>query len=158
MKKTVTLLLFALFSLSAQAENWQFVIASDNEEIYVDTDTIGTVDKNKRTEIGFNQILSWLTGNGSADKYKRAESMFNYSVSARAPGTKFDYISDCSLFFFDCKRKRFGRAAQTLYSQPQCKGESLMTFSGTMQDIRFQKVAPDTIGENFFNFVCSINP
>lgn len=132
MKKTALLLLFTLFSLSAYAENWQFVIASDNEEIYVDTDTIGTVGK-----------------------YKRAWSLFNYSVSARAPGTKFDFISDRSLFFFDCKKKRFGRAAQILYSQPKGEGESLMTFSGKMKDIRFQKVIPDTIGENFFNFVCT---
>lgn len=136
MKKTLILLFFAFFFLNAHAEeNWQFVIASDNEEIYVDTETIGKVGK-----------------------YKRAWSIFNYSVPARAPGTKFNFISDRSLFFFDCKKKRFGRATQILYSQPKGEGESLMTFSGKMDDIRFQKVVPDTIGENFFNFVCTTNP
>ncbi|MCM1511954.1 MAG: hypothetical protein NC112_02395 [Oxalobacter formigenes] len=134
MKKTAALLLFAFFSLNACAEeNWQFVIASDNEEIYVDTNSIGKVGK-----------------------YKTAESIFNYSVPARAPGTKFSFISDRSLFFFDCQKKRFGRATQILYSRPKGEGESLMTFSGKIEDIRFQKVVPETIGENFFNFVCTV--
>ncbi len=131
MKKLFVIFLL-LFSASTYAEEWKFVVASDNEEISVDVDSIGTVGK-----------------------YKRAWSLFNYSVSARAPGTKFDFISDRSLFFFDCKRKRLGRANQVLYSGPNATGESYTTFSGKISDIKFQKVVPETIGENFFNFVCS---
>lgn len=131
MKKIALFVLFML-SLNAYAENWKFVIASDNQEIYVDVDSIV-----------------------KSGKYKRAWSIFNYSVSARAPGTKFDFISDRSLFFFDCAKKRYGRASQILYSKPNAAGESFMTFSGKMSDVKFEKVATETIGENFFNFVCT---
>jgi len=131
MKKIALFFLFML-SLNACAEDWKFVIASDNQEIYVDTDSIA-----------------------NAGKYRRVWSIFNYSVSARAPGTKFDFISDRSLFFFDCAKKRYGRASQILYSKPNAAGESFTTFSGRMRDVKFEKVATETIGENFFNFVCS---
>jgi len=130
--KKIIVIFFLLFSVGAYAEDWKFVIASDNEEISVDVDSIGTVGK-----------------------YKRAWSIFNYSVSAKAPGTKFNFISDRSLFFFDCKRKKLGRATQVLYSGPNATGESYTTFSGKINDIKFQKIIPETIGENFFNFVCS---
>ncbi len=131
MKKIVVFFLF-MFSLNAYAENWKFVVDSDNQEIYVDVDSIV-----------------------QSPKYRRAWSIFNYSVSARAPGTKFDFISDRSLFFFDCKKRRYGRASQILYSKPNAAGESLMTFSGKMSDVKFEKVEKETIGENFFDFVCS---
>ncbi|WAW10712.1 hypothetical protein NB640_03395 [Oxalobacter vibrioformis] len=131
MKKVALFFLFML-SLNAYAENWKYVIASDNQEIYVDVDSIATVGK-----------------------YRRAWSIFNYSVSARAPGTKFDFISDRSLFFFDCKKRRYGRATQILYSKPNGAGESDMTFSGKISDIKFEKVEKETIGENFFDFVCT---
>lgn len=126
--------MFFLFmlSLNAHAENWKFVIASDNQEIYVDVDSIV-----------------------ESPKYRRAWSIFNYSVSARAPGTNFDFISDRSLFYFDCKKKRYGRASQILYSKLNAAGESYMTFSGKMSDVKFDKVDKDTIGENFFDFVCA---
>jgi|GEM_PF-2770622 len=131
MKKILVLFLF-MFSLNAYAENWKFVIASDNQEIYVDVDSIA-----------------------NADKYRRAWSIFNYSVPAKAPGTNFSFISDRSLFFFDCKKKRMGRASQLLYSKPNGAGEFLMTFSGRMKDVKFENVEKETIGENFFDFVCA---
>jgi hypothetical protein len=126
--------MFFLFmlSLNACAEDWKFVIASDNQEIYVDIDSIV-----------------------NSGKYRRAWSIFNYSVSAKAPGTKFDFISDHSLFYFDCKRRRYGRASQILYSKPNAAGESYITFSGKMSDVKFDKVEKETIGENFFDFVCA---
>ncbi|MCL1886993.1 MAG: hypothetical protein FWG01_03550 [Betaproteobacteria bacterium] len=131
MKKIIIFLLFML-CVNAHAENWKFVIASDNQEIYVDVDSIADV------------------GN-----YRRAWTIFNYSVSARAPGTKFDFISDRSLFFFDCKKKNVGRATQILYAEPNGTGQFFTTFSGRIQDIKFEKVVPETIGENFFDFVCT---
>lgn len=136
MKKTAMLLLFAFLSLQAHAEeNWQHVTESENEEIRVDVNSIRKVGK-----------------------YKSAESIINYSVPAKAPGTKFEFISDRSIFFFDCKKKRFGRATQILYSQPDGEGQSLMTFSCKMDDIKFEKVFPETVSEILFNFVCAKNP
>lgn len=134
MKKLAAILLFT-FSISAYAENLHFVIASDNEEVYVDLDSIGKVGK-----------------------YKRAWSIFNYSVSAKAPKINFEFISDRSLFFFDCKKKRVGRATQILYSGPNGTGQSYTTFSGKISDIKFQKIVDGTIGENFFDFVCTYEP
>ncbi len=134
MKKIILFFLF-VFSLNAHAaeeEKWKFVIASDNQEIYVDVDSIAT-----------------------SGKYKRAWSIFNYSVIAKAPGTQFDFISDKSLFYFDCKKKVYGRAVQILYAEPNAGGKSFMTYSGKMKDIKFDPVAKGTIGENFFDFVCS---
>lgn len=132
MMKKIILLFFLTFCVNAYASNWQFVTASDNQEIYVDLDSIATVGK-----------------------YKRAWSIFNYSVSAQAPGTHFDFISDRSLFFFDCAKKRYGRTTQILYSKPNGTGESLLTYSGTISEIKFEKAVPDTIGEIFFDYVCT---
>lgn len=130
--KKIVLFFFFMICMNAHAENWHFVVASDNQEIYVDLDSIM-----------------------NARRYKRAWTTFNYSVSARAPGTKFDFISDRSLFFFDCQKKKLGRATQILYSQPNATGEQLITFSGRMRDIVFEKVEPNTVGEVFFDFVCA---
>ena len=134
MKKIVAVFLL-LFCVNAWAENWEFVIRSETQEIFVDTDSIR-----------------------KSGETVRAWSIFNYDVAARAPGTKFDFISERSLFFFDCRRKKMGRAVQVLYSRPNASGDELTTFSGRMSDVRYDDVIPDTIGENFFNFVCSKVP
>ena len=130
--KKIVMFFLVMLCMNAHAENWKFVIASENMEIHVDTDSVVN------------------TG-----KFIRVWSVFNYSVSAKAPGTNFSFISDKSLFFFDCRKKKIGRAAQILYSQPYGKGEELVRFSGKMGDVKFESVTPDTIEENFFNFVCT---
>ena len=127
----VFLLLFGLH-VHAHAENWTFVIASENQRIYVDTDSIRKAGQ---------QVRAW--------------SIFNYSTSARVPGTTFDFVSDRSLFFFDCNKKKYGRAVQMLFTEPDAKGEQLTSFSGRMRDIVYEDVVPETIGDNFFSFVCS---
>ena len=134
MKKIAAVLLL-LFCVNAHAENWTFVIASESQEIYVDTSSI---------------LKSGQT--------VRAWSIFNYDIAMPVPGTKFDFISDRSLFFFDCKRKKMGRAVQVLYSNLNATGDELTTFSGRMSDVEYEDVIPETIGENFFNFVCAKVP
>ncbi|MDR1310780.1 MAG: hypothetical protein LBK01_02735 [Burkholderiaceae bacterium] len=133
MKKYLLLLSFlAPLCAYAAEENLRFVVEDDNRKIFVDISSIQRVGQ-----------------------YVRAWSIFDYSTSAQVPNRSFTFISDKSLFFYDCRKKRLGRATQVLYSQPGGKGESLTTYSGKMQDIQFSNVTSGTVGENLFDFVCT---
>ncbi|MDR0934672.1 MAG: hypothetical protein LBM56_06275 [Burkholderiaceae bacterium] len=133
MRKMALVFLCALgFGMNAYAANYKMVTESDNAKYFVDVDTV---------EQAGRLTKAWVT--------------INYDTSARAPGTKFDFISDQSLFYFDCKRKRFGRTTQYLWSQPNAAGKSITTYSGKIQDIRFEPAETGTIGELLLQFVCT---
>lgn len=130
MKKLLALLLAGL-AINAYAENWVVVSESDNAVYKVDTDTIAKIEK-----------------------YQKADVNINYSEPAQIPRGKFTFICDQSMFFFDCKKRKMGRATQTLYSEPDGNGESKLIYSGTIDQIKFEKVEDETIGAILLDYIC----
>ena len=88
--------------------------------------------------------------------YVRAWVIFNFSKPETNHG--FKYISENTLYFFDCDGKEMGKATRMLFAGKNATGESVTTFSIPVQDIELGRVEPNSMGDILLKNVCQRLP
>lgn len=120
------LMVLILISTPAAAE-WTMIQTSDNENVYVDFDTL--------QKSGNLVTVSTLND-------------YNFGQQKKELSTQFTELHDC-------KRKKFKALSMSYYSENMARGNLIEASSFDEPEIAWSDVVNDSVGELKTNIICS---
>jgi surface-adhesin protein E len=123
----------AAATLRCFAANWQAVGHAPGDVAYVDIDSIRTIGR-----------------------YVRAWELWDFDSQEQLDGyPPRKYKSAKWLEIFDCRDRTSGVYQQILFADNMGQGEAVDVRSEAQDRATLEEVAPDSIGEEVLDFVCS---